>query len=96
MTPDQDLPNPICEQRDAPLPAPVVTGGTLRRFCSDGCRQAAYRARRYDAETASITGDAEAELAATLEAERIDGEINQASFSPGPPVPPSRDCWSGR
>ena len=96
MTPDQDLPNPICEQRDAPLPAPVVTGGTPRRFCSDGCRQAAYRARRYDAETASITGNTEWELAATLEAERIDDEINQSYFSTGPPVPPSRDWWSGR
>lgn len=96
MTPEQDLPSTICEQCDAPLPAPVVTGGTPRRFCSDGCRQAAYRARRYDAETASITGDAEGELVATLEAERIDAEINQSYFSTGPPVPPSRDWWSGR
>ena len=96
MTPDQDLPNAICEQCDGPLPDPVVTGGTPRRFCSDACRQGAYRARRYDAETASITGDAEWELAATIEAEAIDEEINQSYFGTGPSVGPSRDWHAGR
>ena len=96
MTPEQDLSSTICEQCDGLLPVTSVTGGTPRRFCSDGCRQAAYRARKYDAETALITGDLDWELSATLEAQRIDDEITQSYFSTEPPPGPSRKWWSGQ
>jgi hypothetical protein len=43
--------------------------------------------------TASITGDRDWELAAMLEAQRIDEEIDASYFGTGPPVGPSRD-WS--
>lgn len=39
----------VCENSICRLPFTARKGGTPRRFCSDACRQAAYRVRRWKA-----------------------------------------------